>query len=266
MFTWIYDLPTWLMFLMFTGVSLIISWGGVLLLRPALAKIFHGEEKDTRNGLLELVLTGTGLFYGLLLGLVAAGCYTTYSQSCDLVNKEASAAASVYRDVTAYPEPLRGQLRGQVETYVHTVVDSEWPLQQAGDPIPRDKNRWATLIQARLAAYEPQTEGQKILHRQTLEDAKEFYQARRARLDAVDTGLPGALWWVILLGALINLILISMLSVNRLMAHLLISGLFAVFIAMMIFLIAAMDHPFLGEFSVDPEAFESLIVNVLGRN
>jgi hypothetical protein len=40
--------------------------------------------------------------------------------------------------------------------------------------------------------------------------------------------------------------------------HLLLTLALAAFVALLIFLIAAMDHPFLGEFSVGPDAFVAL--------
>ena len=52
--------------------------------------------------------------------------------------------------------------------------------------------------------------------------------------------------------------LIAMLAVRRLLAHLVISALFTIFVAMMIFLIVSMDNPFRGEFSVRPDAFQAL--------
>jgi len=40
--------------------------------------------------------------------------------------------------------------------------------------------------------------------------------------------------------------------------HLILGGIFSLFLGMMIFLIAAMDHPFRGEVSVSPDAFQSI--------
>ena len=45
---------------------------------------------------------------------------------------------------------------------------------------------------------------------------------------------------------------------RKLAAHLVISGLFAIFVSMMIFLIASMDNPFRGEFSVQPDSWRAL--------
>ena len=45
-------------------------------------------------------------------------------------------------------------------------------------------------FQAMLDKFEPATEGQKILHAETLRAYNQLIQARRLRLDAVNTGLP----------------------------------------------------------------------------
>jgi len=50
-------------------------------------------------------------------------------------------------------------------------------------------NRFQTL----LISYEPTTEGTRILHAEALRAYNTMIQARRLRLDAVDTKLPGVL-------------------------------------------------------------------------
>ena len=52
-------------------------------------------------------------------------------------------------------------------------------------------------VEAKLVTFEPATEGQKLLHGETLRAYSQLIEARRLRLDAVLTGLPGALWFVI---------------------------------------------------------------------
>ncbi|WP_020672291.1 DUF4239 domain-containing protein [Amycolatopsis nigrescens] len=264
MFSWIYDLPNWAMFVLFVTVALAVCWGAVFLLRPVMDRLFGDDDHEQRNSLLELVLTGTGLFYGLLLGLIAAATYTTYSEASASVANEATTIAALYRDVSGYSEPLRSQLRGDLEGYVDYVIDVYWPMQQRGETSPEGVYR-VDEIQRNLMKYEPATPGQEAVHGEAFSQLNSFTQARREMLNSVSGSLPSALWWVLVLGALINLILMSMLAVQRIAAHLLISGLFAVFVAMMIFLIAAMDNPFLGEFSVAPEPFELLRRDLFNR-
>jgi hypothetical protein len=265
-FSWIYDLPNWLMFTLFVVAALAICWGAVFLLRPVMDRMFGSDDADARNSLLELVLTGTGLFYGLLLGLIAAATYTTYADAEGSVAHEATAIAALYRDVSAYPEPLRGQLRGDLEGYVDYMIRVAWPEQQRGGDEGMSLADRVTGLQGKLTGFEPGTPGDEVLHGETFSQFNTWVERRRELQNAISASLPAALWWVLGAGALINLVLMSMLAVRRLTAHLVISGLFAVFIAMMIFLIAAMDNPFLGEFSVAPAPFETLQTTLMGRS
>lgn len=264
MFYWIYDLPNWVVLVLFTLVAVAFGWLAVFLLRSVNRRLFGDADDDERNSLIELVLTGTGLFYGLLLGLIAAATYTTFTDTENAVHNEATALTAMYRDVSNYPEPARDQLRGDIENYVRSVIDQSWPAQQQGE-VAHGEDSIADTIQNKLASFEPTTEGDKILHAETLGQFTKFIELRQQRLNAVTSSLPDPLWWVLVVGAVINIALIAMLSVRRLAAHLVISGLFAVFVAMMIFLIVSMDNPFRGEFSVQPDAFHALQETLLSK-
>ena len=198
------------------------------------------------------------------MGLIAAGTYTTYSAVEKLVDGEANMVAALYRDVSAYPEPLRGQLRGDLEDYVDHVINDAWPAQRRGD-VSAIGSTQATRILEHLTSFEPATSGQQALHAEAFSQYNKLIDLRRQRLNAVSDNLPAPLWGVLALGALLNLVLISMIAVDRVAAHLVISGLSAAFVAMMIFLIVAMDNPFLGELSVSPAAFELLRDTLMGR-
>ncbi len=60
---------------------------------------------------------------------------------------------------------------------------------------------------------------------------------------------------MVLIGALFNGILTYLFWVENLWLHAILVAILAVFIALLIFLTAAMDNPFRGEFSVSSDAF-----------
>lgn len=151
---WFYELPNWLMFIVVVAVALAVSWSAVFLLRPVMARLFRDEGEEGRNGLLDMVLSGTGLFYGLLLGLIAVASYNNFTDAQNLADNEASTAGVLYRDVSAYPEPIRAQLRSNLESYVHNVIDKEWPAQQRGEPAVRGTGQ-ASGVQGLVASFQP---------------------------------------------------------------------------------------------------------------
>ena len=84
----------------------------------------------------------------------------------------------------------------------------------------------------------------------------EMLQSRRLRLDSVERALPGLLWWVIGLGAIISLVSGFYFPVVDAHVHRAQVGLLAAFIGLVIFMIMALDRPFHGDLGVQPHAFE----------
>ena len=76
------------------------------------------------------------VFYGLALALIAASVWQTYSDVSKIVSQEATAIYALYRDVSGYPEPVRGQLQGELRDYVHQIIYKAWPLQQKDECLP----------------------------------------------------------------------------------------------------------------------------------
>ena len=106
-----------------------------------------------------------------------------------------------------------------------------------------------------LTQFEPATKGQELVHGEALRQYNEMILLRRQRIQSIGTGIPGVMWYVVAVGAIINTLLILCFRM-RLDIHLILSGVLSFFVGVVIFLIAAMDHPFRGEVSVGPDAFE----------
>jgi hypothetical protein len=175
----------------------------------------------------------------------------TYQNHTDVeksVASEASSLAALYRDVTAYPEPQRTQLKDLLREYTRYVIEEAWPLQREGI-VPAGGVKRVAAFQERLVLFEPQTKAQEALHDAALRQFNTFFEYRRTRLYSVNSGIPALLWYTVAVGALINMILIWLFNI-RLGAHLLLGGVISFFLATMISLIALMDHPFRGEVGV----------------
>jgi hypothetical protein len=112
-------------------------------------------------------------------------------------------------------------------------------------------------------SFEPRTEREKIAHAEVIRSFSQVVEARRLRIVAVSTGLPAALWAVVLIGAGLATAPLYLLWVENLKLHVVLVVLFSSFLALLIFLTAAMDNPFRGEFSVSPDVFRELVDHVM---
>ena len=112
-------------------------------------------------------------------------------------------------------------------------------------------------------SFEPRLEREKIAHGEVLRSLDTVLDQRRPRLQAVSTDLPVALWSVVLIGAILNIAITYLFCVENHALHAVLVGVLAVFIGLLVFLTAAMDNPFRGEFSVSADALTTVLERVM---
>ena len=251
MFYWIYDIPTAQLALLIAGTFVGFFWVGSIVIRPILRAFVRG--RSSTNDIVGYVLSCFGVFYGLLLGLIAVAAYQNLNRAEENVAREAVALTAVFQDLSAYPDPLAQELRAALRDYCAFVIETAWPLQREGI-VSAEGIRKVLALRDRLRTFEPQSLSQAVFHAETLRQFDAFYEARRTRLHDVHSGIPAVMWYVVVVGAVMNLAIVWMFDV-RLVTQLALGGMLAFFMGTMIFLIAAMDNPYRGEVSVTPDAF-----------
>ena len=252
MFYWIYDYPSALIGALFAVVFVGVTWLGIFAFRPLVRSWIHGERNA--NDMVGFAFSSFSVLYGLLLGLLAVAAYQNFSSVSDVVTKEASSLASLYRDLQGYPEPVRTDLRGKLREYTRYVIEDSWPEQRKG-VIPTGGSERVTAFFNDFIAFKPQEKSEEIVHADALRQFDAYIELRRERLANVTTGIPSVLWWVVAIGAVLTIALVWLLDME-IHVHLILGGILSLFLGIVIFLIAAMDNPFRGEVSVGPDAFQ----------
>ncbi len=257
MFYWIYDYPTEYIGMLFAFVFVATTSLGILFFRRTVRSWIHSERRA--NDMIAVTLATVSVLYGLLLGLLAVGTYQNFSSVSDIVTREASSLAALYRDLGGYPQPIRGILRDKLRDYTRNVIEESWPQQRHGI-VPRGELDRITTFYDELLTYNPTELSRGIVYAETLRQFNDLTETRRSRLANVTTGIPAVMWWVVAFGAVINIALICMLDME-VHVHLLLGGAMSLFLGIVIFMIAALDNPFRGEVSVGPDAMQLLYEN-----
>lgn len=247
------SLPLWLLALVLNAWLMGLALAGVWLMRRYVMPRLRLGYDDAYFA--AALVQSAMLLYSLVTALTAVGVWQRYTDVSDVVSAEATAIASLWRDLGAYPQPLRDASRDVVRGYTEQVIREAWPLQRKGQ-IPREGVDWMDRLQEQLYAFEPATEGQKIAHAETLRAFKQLVQQRRQRLDAVQGGLPGVLWWVLLPGAMGCIVLCLFFHVDNARFQVLLLLGVAGFLAMVLFVIIALDRPFQGAMSIPPDSYQ----------
>lgn len=256
----IYDLPIWLWGLLTVGLFAMASCAGLVFMRVWIRKYLRlsVDLNEAVNG----YFSGIGVIYGLLLGLVAVATWQNFDAAASLISKEAATIGALYRDISDYPDPLRSELQRHLRNHVTYVIEKDWPAQEQGRILTG-----GTLIlsefQRALTSFEPTPGGQTILHAETLRAFNIMVEARRLRLDAVTSGLPSVMWYVVLIGAVLSIFVTYFYDIEDQKLHLILTGTLGTFIGLMVFLTATLDNPFRGQVSVSPDSYQLIRENLI---
>ena len=253
MIDFLFLMPSWLLALVLNiwlmGLAIVGLW---IVRRHLLPRMRLGYDDAYFAA---AVVQSAMLMWSLIAALTAVGVWQRYSQVSDIVSSEATAITTLWRDVGGYPQTLRDESRDILRGYTEQIIRDAWPQQRKGQ-IPREGVMWMDRLQAQLFAFEPAMELQKILHAEILRSFNELVQKRRQRLDAVQSALPGVLWFVLLPGAMGCIILCLFFHVeNARFQAVLLLGL-AGFLSMVLFVIISLDRPFAGVNGITADSYQ----------
>jgi hypothetical protein len=257
---WIYYVPNWLFFLFCCGATLLFSLAGLLLLRPWVKA--HVQDSAEHNDLVSYFLGVSGVIYGILLGLVAAGVWSNFQTLSGQVDTEATITAALYQDVATYPPAARQRYQQELKGYVWSVIHQDWPEHHRGQ-VPQESSKLLRAFKNDFFAFVPPDPRLQLVHQQAINQVNELLLAHRLRLRGNQTNLPTLLWWVLILGAAINVAISWFFMAADATHQVVLTCLTALLLGSLLFLTAAMDNPFRGGFSVDASAFESVLYEMV---
>lgn len=257
---WLYNISQLHAALCIIAFVELVSLAGLLATRRYLIPRFHFGEgiNDAVSGTVQAI----GVFYGITVGLIAVAVWNTNTSAADMVSREASALGALYRDVSAYPSPLREELQGILRRYTVFIIDEAWPAQRRGEIAAPGKSIMDDF-QARLYTFEPANQGQIALHSETLHAYNTLLGYRHLRIDAVKSGLSSTMWAVIWLGAAISIGVAYFYQIVDVKLHAVLVVLMSGFLAVVLFMIVINDKPFYGPSSISPEPYKLILERLM---
>jgi Protein of unknown function (DUF4239) len=259
---WVYDYPNWMLFLAMIGFFSGLTVVGIYTFRPWTDKFLGITGED--NGTVSEYMSVTGVFFGLVLGMVAVGAWDAFGEASATAETEASAMASLYRSVAFLPQDRAAPLTAEVKKYATIVIKSEWRQQQRGI-VPASGDAVMTRIGKLIYALPVVTAKDEIATSAATDKYFALVEARRHRIEAVNSShLPGSLWWVVIASTVIILSLSLLMHVQNRRLDIALNVLMSVLVGTILSFIIAMDNPFRGELSVSAAPYQLIQDRLMG--
>lgn len=245
----LYSVPTWVLVPLVIAVTTSLVVTAVLLVRRAVPLFVLESNNDYQD----LAVGTLGVFYAVLVAFVVFIVWDEYRDTRDIVEGEANKLGDLVRNASGYDGPFRLAVQSGVRDYADAVVQ-EWETVSRGGQDPRasaaiDK-LWAVYV-----SHVPTDEREKALFSEGLSRLSELREQRRLRLLRVETSVPGLLWFVLLTGEVLTVGSTLFFGLKSVRTQAVLTSMVAVMISLSLLVIAAFDHPFIGDVRVNSHAF-----------
>jgi Protein of unknown function (DUF4239) len=236
---------------------------GLMLVQRLVPATIRKEHNDVAG----FVYAVLGVIYAVLLALVVIAVWEEYQAASATAEQEANALAEIFWLAHQLPEPEGRHVQELARSYAQEVVDKEWPLMEQGRTPLMEQSRatpsgWVLIddIRANLQGFEPRTPADEQLYAEGLDQVQRLADARRMRLVASEESIPAVLWVVLVVGGMVTVGFAYLFGLENTGAHALMVASLAGVIALVLFTIGVLDHPFSDGARIGTGAFE-LVLN-----
>ena len=244
------------------GGICLAALGGLELVQ----RLVPTSSRQRHNDVAGFIYAVLGVVYAVLLALVVIAVWEDFGRARETVETEANATAEIFWLAHRLPEPERHQLQELARSYAREVVHKEWPLMEQGQAPLMEQGQatptgWVLIddIRATLQGFEPNTQAEKALYAEGLDQVAELADARRMRLVAAHEGIPAVLWVVLIFAGVAAVGFTYLFGLESTWAHRLMVAALAAVIGLVLYTIGAMEHPFSGGASIGTGAFDLIL-------
>lgn len=212
---------------------------------------------EGHNEVAGVMLGIVGGLYSTMLAFMVVAAWDNFEDARDGTVREANAIADLHRLASGLSDPLRSELRADIDVVARLIVSEEWPAMRDGrDSI--EVSRRLIRIWTNVTRYQPAGDGERNVHLVVLQRLAVVGEERRQRLAMSVRHLPHTLWIVLLAGAGLTIVLSNFFGLRFRRSAYFFAGSLAALVTLALLTLQALNHPFSGYLYVLPDEFEQV--------
>lgn len=251
---WLLQLPASLVGSLVVVITVALSVAGLFATRRLLSQ----ERLERVSSASEPVFTLAGVLYAVLVAFVVVVVWEQFDQAEKATQSEATAIADLLRDSEGLPAEAQPAVQESLIAYAHSVVDKEYPRLQRGESVDQQSLELTQVWRSYVRA-EPVTQSQIAFNRESLARLDDLGSARKIRLTGSEDEIPNELWVLLLGGGAVMLAFTYLYATSDVILHGVLIGLAAALMAFVLYLIFALEHPFIGTLAVPDSPYVQVL-------
>jgi hypothetical protein len=249
------NLPSWLLLL---GIVFVVA-GGAVLIQVFVRRNFPGLKGEEHNDVIKFAFGVVGFVFAFFLGFVVSAMWGQIGDADGRARTEGAAGVQLVMTATVFDQADRDRIREAVLEYQQAAL-VEWGEVAQGRSHPDADAALMRLYEA-YEEVQARTDAQKTLLSNSFSNLDSLSQARTQRLlqAHTDDGPPWSLWAVIWLTSGLLLACAIIYDVKKPATHYTMVAILGVLVAVNLFLVAELSHPFIGEIGTSSDPLQQVI-------
>lgn len=242
-------LPLWLSALLLVILPTILAMLGPVVVR----RYIPLERLSTNNEVAGFKFATVGVIYAVLIAFAVIVVWEKFSDAESAVSQEAGAVVTLYRLANGTGAEGAEAIRGRLTAYLRTTINDDWPAMARDEASPA-VTQALNAVYSTVLSLTPHDNRETAILSEIFHQLDLVTQARRNRLVLASGVVPGIVWLVLLVGAVLTIGFTFFFGTENLRAQSLMAGLLSFIIFMGLLVIVAVNHPYTGGVRVTPEA------------
>jgi hypothetical protein len=252
-------LQQWYAGVLFVVLAIVVGILGIRIARRHVSI----ERLKRHNEVAAPIHATLGVIYAVLLAFVVVTVWEQYSDAETAVANEAGAISALYRDAEAFDAADKLRMRAALKDYLSSVLSTEWDLMREGAldnyRNPAYDELWNAAIHVNLA-----NERDRVLYQVIFQRMNQLDDSRSIRRDAAEYQVPSVMWVLLIIGGFVTVLFACYFGAEDLFLHTMMVSSLAATIAFILYMIAAIDRPFVGIVGVDTEPYSHILRQLSG--
>jgi hypothetical protein len=245
--------PVWLLILLL-GVLTLLAMAAPLLVRRGVPL----EQLRTNNEVAGFKFAVVGVLYAVLLAFVVIIVWERFHDAERAVATEAGAAGTIHRLSSGLSGASAAEVRNDTAAYLESVLTDEWKAMARGQSSPATGRALSALYEA-VVHNRPADLHDADVQADLFRQLDQLTAARRDRLVMAGGTVPGVIWFVLLLGAILTILFTCFFGTRYVVMQSLMTGVLAAIIFSAVLVVIAIDEPFTGAIVVSKEPLHSVL-------
>jgi len=215
---------------------------------------------DSTNGAVGIYLSMVGLPVGVVLSFIVANTWSSFADASNKENEEATKLLLLYDLLTDIPGGAA--IQDTIKIYTSFIITDEFPLM--ADGIQSTEGLAIILgIGDMIYNLNPQPGKETVLYNQSIDMYQQITSLRIIRMGYVVYGLAPELWWVLILGVVMVIVMSFFIYIKSWNLHVVLVSMTAATLISLLFLIVALNYPYRGDFGLDSLPYQIALANMV---